>query len=70
MMIREANAKDADGIWPIFHEIAAAGETYAYPRDIGRAEALSLWMDSPRQTYVLTEGDQIQGTYYSNCHNT
>lgn len=31
MSIREAKREDFDQIWPIFHQIAAAGETYAYP---------------------------------------
>lgn len=45
MTIREAVSGDFEQIWPIFHEIAAAGETYAYPRDITKEEALRLWMD-------------------------
>lgn len=34
MNIRRAAVEDFDQIWPIFHEIAAAGETYGYPRNI------------------------------------
>ena len=62
--IREAAPEDFDQIWPIFHEIAAAGETYAYPRDITREQAHALWMDAPRKTYVFEEGGQVLGTYY------
>jgi len=29
MSIREATAADFDGIWPIFRDIASAGDTYA-----------------------------------------
>jgi len=64
MNIREATREDFDQIWPIFHEIAAAGETYAYPRDITKEQALQLWIDGPRKTYVFEEDGKILGTYY------
>jgi len=64
MRIREAAPEDFDRIWPIFHEIVAAGETYAYPRDTTRAEAHRLWMETPRKTYVCEEEGRILGTYY------
>ena len=40
------------------------GETYAYPRDISREEALKLWIQAPRKTYVIEEDETILGTYY------
>ncbi|WP_114416547.1 GNAT family N-acetyltransferase [Marinospirillum perlucidum] len=64
MQIREAQAADFDAIWPIFHEVAAAGETYAYPRDITRDAAERIWMQQPRQTWVVEEDGQLLGTYY------
>jgi L-amino acid N-acyltransferase YncA len=64
MNIREATREDFVQIWPIFHEIAAAGETYAYPRDITREQALKIWIDGPRKTYVFEEDKKILGTYY------
>ena len=64
MNIREATRSDFQQIWPIFHEIAAAGETYAYPREITKEQALSLWIDVPRKTYVFEEAGTILGTYY------
>ena len=64
MNIREATKEDFDNIWPIFHEVAAAGDTYAYPRDTTREQALALWMDYPRKTYLWEEDGQVLGTYY------
>jgi L-amino acid N-acyltransferase YncA len=64
MNIRPATRKDFDQIWPIFHAIAAAGETYGYPRDISKEKALRLWLEIPRQTYVIEEDGKILGTYY------
>lgn len=70
MNIREATRDDFDQIWPIFREIAASGETYAYPRDITRAQALKTWLDDPRGTYVFEDGDQVLGTYYIKTNQT
>jgi len=64
MNIRQATREDFDKIWPIFHEIAAAGETYGYPRDISKDHAFKLWLDIPRQTFVFEEAGKILGTYY------
>ncbi len=64
MKIREATREDFDQIWPIFREIAAAGETYAYARDTTKEQALETWMDIPRRTYVFEEDGEILGTYY------
>ncbi|MFP4672159.1 MAG: N-acetyltransferase family protein [Desulfohalobiaceae bacterium] len=64
MTIRETVKDDFERIWPIFHEIAAAGDSFAYPRDITKDEAQKLWMDGPRKTYVLEEDGKTLGTYY------
>lgn len=64
MNIREATKKDFDKIWPIFHEIVAAGETYAYVRDTTKEQAEKIWIETPRKTYVLEENGNILGTYY------
>lgn len=64
MIIRAAKASDFDQIWLIFHEIATVGETYAYPRDITKAEAIRVWLELPRKTYVAEADAKIYGTYY------
>jgi ribosomal protein S18 acetylase RimI-like enzyme len=64
MHIRQATPEDFDGIWPIFREIAAAGDTYAYARDTTRDEAFRLWMQAPRATYVCEEDGRTLGSYY------
>lgn len=63
MIIREATEQDFAAIWPIFQEIVAAGETYAYRRDTSRDEALKIWVKQPRQTFVVEEDGRILGTY-------
>lgn len=64
MITREATREDFDQLWPIVHEIAAAGETYPYPRDIRKEQALELWIDAPRKTYIFEEDGHVLGTYY------
>ncbi|ORE85806.1 histone acetyltransferase HPA2/related acetyltransferase [Oceanococcus atlanticus] len=64
MQIRQATAQDFDQIWPFFKAIAAAGDTYAYPRDIDKNDAYRLWMEAPRKTYVAHDQGQILGSYY------
>ncbi|MGI9288099.1 MAG: GNAT family N-acetyltransferase [Pseudomonadales bacterium] len=64
MNIREATEEDFDSIWPIFNEIVAAGDTYAYPSDTAKEQALKIWIESPRKTYVFEEARAVLGTYY------
>jgi len=64
MNIREASINDFDKIWPIFHDIVATGETYAYSRETTKEQALKIWLEAPRITYVLEEDGNILGTYY------
>ncbi|MFK7902755.1 MAG: N-acetyltransferase family protein, partial [Nitratireductor sp.] len=64
MNIREASENDFYKIWPIFHEIVSAGETYAYPKKITKEEALQTWLKAPRKTFVAEENNNILGTYY------
>ncbi|MCU7799299.1 MAG: GNAT family N-acetyltransferase [gamma proteobacterium symbiont of Lucinoma myriamae] len=64
MIIREAIETDFQEIWPIFHEIVLAGETYAYPQDTSKEEAKNLWMDLPKKTYIVEEDEEILATYY------
>lgn len=58
MEIRDARPEDWDAIWPFFHEIVAARETYAYDPDMDEAEARRLWMiEPPGRTVVATDPD-------------
>jgi hypothetical protein len=44
MIIRPATETDADAIWAILEPVIRAGETYAFPRDWARADALAYWL--------------------------
>ena len=64
MLIREATEKDFDAIWPIFHEVVSAGETYAFSPDTTKVQAYEIWMRSPLKTFVAAANNEILGTYY------
>ena len=64
MKIREASENDFNKIWPIFHEIVLAGETYAYAQDTTKEQALNIWLKTPKKTFVFEESGIILGTYF------
>lgn len=64
MQIRPALKADEAAIWSILEPVIRAGETYALPRDMGRAEALAYWLGPDRETFVAEEEGRILGTYY------
>lgn len=64
MIIRKAHEEDFDAIWPIFEEIVTAGDTYAYPPDTHKEEARQLWLDNPRETFVLESNGEVLATYF------
>jgi len=62
--IRRADSRDEDAIWQIFRAVVEPGDTYAYPADLGRRDALALWMKTPAHTYVASDNESIVGTYW------
>ena len=63
MTIRAATDADRDAIWNIFHEIIAAGDTYAFDPQMPREEALAYWFRADTHTYVAEEDGGVVGTY-------
>lgn len=64
MDIRAARPDDWACIWPFFHRIVAAGETYAYDPDLTYDQAEARWMQSPpgRTTVAVDAAGTIVGT--------
>jgi L-amino acid N-acyltransferase YncA len=63
MKIRAATEADHDAIWNIFHDIVAAGDTYAFDPQMSREEALAYWFHADTHTYVAEKGGRVAGTY-------
>lgn len=53
MLIREAAAGDWPAIWPFFHEIVAAGDTFTFAADIDEEQGRDLWMMRPPNRTVV-----------------
>jgi GNAT superfamily N-acetyltransferase len=62
--IRDAEPGDWPAIWPFLHQIVAAGETYAYDRDLAEPAAERLWMIEPpgRTVVAVTTEGTVVGT--------
>jgi L-amino acid N-acyltransferase YncA len=64
MKIRPATDADRDAIWNIFHEVVAAGDTYALDPNISREDALAYWLAPGTHTYVAEQpAIGVAGTY-------
>ena len=63
-VVRRATPGDVEAIWRIFQQVVRAGDTYPYAPDTSREQALRLWLDVPRATYVAEVGGEVVGTYY------
>jgi L-amino acid N-acyltransferase YncA len=63
MKIRLATHRDREAIWKIFHEIVAAGDTYALDPDLSRKKALQYWCGKNTRVYVAENGGRVVGTY-------
>jgi L-amino acid N-acyltransferase YncA len=56
MLIREATDKDWPAIWPFFHAIVSAGETFTYPVDLDEEQGRDWWLLSePDRTVVAVD---------------
>ncbi len=64
MHIRQATDADWPSLWPIIKAIVAAGDTYGYDPAMSEAAARNIWMDAPRQTWLVEAGGEVLGTYY------
>ncbi|MGW1227215.1 N-acetyltransferase family protein [Streptomyces sp. NPDC001478] len=71
MLIREATTEDWPAIWPFFHEIVTAGETFTYPLDLGREQAAGWWLlEPPHRTVVaVAEDGTVLGTAKMNANH-
>ncbi|MEU5754700.1 GNAT family N-acetyltransferase [Streptomyces sp. NPDC047829] len=64
MLIREATAGDWPHIWPIWHRIVAAGETYAWDPDTSEEDARALWTNPAKRVYVVEDEGTVVASAY------
>jgi ribosomal protein S18 acetylase RimI-like enzyme len=64
MEIRPAEPRDEEAIWHVIGPIIRAGETYALPPALSRADALSYWQAPGHEVFVAGADGRVVGTYY------
>ena len=66
LRIRRAGRTDWATIWPVWHEIVAAGDTFAYDPDTSFDEGERMWFGpEPEETWVAGSDDGVLlGTYH------
>jgi ribosomal protein S18 acetylase RimI-like enzyme len=64
MEVRPAQPRDDEAIWGIIGPTILAGETYALPREMSRADALSYWKAPGHEVFVAEQDGEVLGTYY------
>ncbi|HET7820112.1 MAG TPA: GNAT family N-acetyltransferase [Ornithinibacter sp.] len=57
MLIRAISEADWPAFYPVFRDVVAAGETYAYPEGLSSAQAHDLWVESPPGITVVAVSD-------------
>ena len=61
LLIRPALEAGCRDIWTILEPILRAGDTYALPREWGRAEALDYWFSLGHDVFVAETGEPHPG---------
>tara|TARA_B100001123_G_scaffold412428_1_gene509693 strand:+ start:370 stop:870 length:501 start_codon:yes stop_codon:yes gene_type:complete len=63
--IRPLQRREFDKVWPIFHAIISAGETYSYSPDTTKEQGASIWFAEEKTPYIaeLDTGEAV-GTFY------
>jgi hypothetical protein len=64
MLIRNAEAGDAEAIASIILPTIREGSTYALEPNMSEVEALAYWLGSDKETFVTEDNGVILGTYY------
>src|SRR2546430_10645660 len=60
LRIRRAARADWATIWPVWHEIVAAGDTFAYDPDTSFDEGERMWFGpEPEETWVAESDDGV-----------
>ncbi len=64
MLIRKAEAADAQAIAAIILPTIREGTTYSLDPKMSEADALAYWIGPDKETFVAEDAGQIAGTYY------
>jgi ribosomal protein S18 acetylase RimI-like enzyme len=63
MEIRELSRDEFETVWPIFHAVIQAGDTYSYPPEMTLDDAREQWTAPPARTFAAWEDGEVVGCY-------
>jgi L-amino acid N-acyltransferase YncA len=64
-VIRRAREADWPALWPIWHDIVAAADTYAYDPATSYEDARRNWLaPEPDEAWLATADGRVGGTYH------
>lgn len=63
MTIRAATSADADAIWRIFHAVVQGGDTYTFPPDTPRDQAVAYFLGPGIASWVIEDASGVIGIY-------
>ena len=61
--IREIGADEFTLVWPLFHSVVAAGDTYSYPPDLTFEQARDWWTSPPTRCFIAERARLVLGCY-------
>jgi ribosomal protein S18 acetylase RimI-like enzyme len=61
--IREIDGDGFAEVWPIFHAVVVAGDTYAYDPAMTFEDARDLWTRPPARCFVARQDGAVVGAY-------
>ena len=61
--IGEIGAGEFELVWPIFHAVVSAGDTYAYDPEMTLEEARVLWTRPPARCFAARQDGVVVGAY-------
>lgn len=66
LSVQRATVDDWPAIWPIWHEVVAAGDTYTYDPGSTSEQARAAWLrgGDRDEAWVAWLGDRVVGTYH------
>ncbi|WP_109124888.1 GNAT family N-acetyltransferase [Dyella sp. C11] len=63
LSIREIGPDEFTLVWPLFHSVVAAGDTYSYPPDLTFEQARDWWTLPPTRCFIAQREKLVLGCY-------